>query len=82
MKIRGKRVRRIRLVRTPKFVVAVEVEAVFPEDDPSEACFESETVRMLREVQKHAERGDLRWLQKHGRVYRASLRTQRTWRSR
>ena len=71
MKIPGKRVHRTRLVRTPRFVVAVEVEAVFPEDDPGEACFESETVRMLRDVERHAQRGDLRWLQRHGRVYRA-----------
>ena len=36
MKIQGKRVPRIRLVRTHRFVVAVEVEAVIPKDDPSE----------------------------------------------
>jgi len=71
MRIPGKRVNRIRLVRTPRFVVAVEVEAVFPDEDPSEACFESETVRLLRDVQKHAERGDVRWLQRRGKVYRA-----------
>ena len=71
MRIPGKRVRRTRLVRTAKYVVAVEVEAVFPEDDPSEACFESETVRMLRDIQEHAERGDIHWLQQHGKVYQA-----------
>jgi hypothetical protein len=71
MRIPGKRVHRIRLVRTPRFVVALEVEAVFPNEDPSEACFESETVRLLRDVQKHAERGDVRWLQQRGKVYRA-----------
>jgi hypothetical protein len=71
MRIPGKRVHRTRLVRTPRFVVAVEVEAVFPAEDPSEACFESETVRMLRDIQKHAERGDVRWLQRRGKVYRA-----------
>ena len=71
MRIPGKRVHRIRLVRTPRFVVAVEVEAVAPDEDRSEACFESETVRLLRDVQKHAERGDVRWLQRRGTVYRA-----------
>ena len=71
MKIPGKRVRRTRIVRTPEYVVAVEVEAVYPEDDPGEACFESETVRLLRQVEEHAERGDIRWLQKHGKVYQA-----------
>ena len=71
MRIPGKRVNRIRLVRTPRFAAAVEVEAVFPDEDPSEACFESETVRLLREVKRHAERGDVRWLQRRGKVYRA-----------
>jgi hypothetical protein len=52
-------------------VVAVEVEAVFPKDDPSEACFEAETVQLLRDVAEHAERGDVEWLRQHGRVYQA-----------
>jgi hypothetical protein len=52
-------------------VVAVEVEAVIPKDDPSEPCYESETVQLLREVAERAERGDIAWLQQHGRVYQA-----------
>lgn len=71
MKIQGKRVPRIRLVRTHSFVVAVEVEAVIPEDDPSEPCYEAETVQLLRDVAEHAEQGDIEWLQQHGRVYHA-----------
>ncbi|MBM4079814.1 MAG: hypothetical protein FJ278_08955 [Planctomycetes bacterium] len=71
MRIPGKRVRRIRLVRTPAFVVAVEVEAVIPEDDPSGPCFEAETVQLLRDVAEHAERGDVEWLRRHGKVYQA-----------
>lgn len=71
MKISGKRVRRTRLVRTRRFVVAVEVEAVIPDDDPTEACFESKTVRLLRDVQAHAEKGDIPWLRQHGKVYQA-----------
>ncbi len=71
MKIPGKRVPRIRLIRTHKFVVAVEVEAVIPEDDPSEPCYESETVQLLRDVVEHAEQEDVEWLQRHGRVYQA-----------
>ena len=71
MKIPGKRVRRVRLVRTEKYVVAVRVEAVYPEDDPGEACFESGTVKLLREVQERAERDDLKWLRRRGKVYQA-----------
>jgi len=54
-------------------VIAVEVEAVIPIDDPSEPCYESETVKFLREVQEHAERGDENWLNQHGKVYVASV---------
>lgn len=71
MKIPSKRVPRIRLVRTPTFVVAVEVEAVIPEDDPSEPGYEAETVQLLRDVVEHAERGDVEWLRRHGEVYQA-----------
>jgi len=71
MQISGKRVRRTRLVQTPRFVVAVDVEAVIPEADPSEPCLEPETVQFLREVAERAERGDVGWLRSHGKVYEA-----------
>jgi hypothetical protein len=71
MRIPGKRVSRTRLVRTPSLVIAVEVEAVIPEDDTSEPCYEAETVKLLRDIEEHADRGDIEWLQQHGRVYQA-----------
>ena len=71
MRIDGKRVKRQRLIQTDKYVVAVEVEMVIPPDDPSEPCYEAETINMLREVQEHAQRGDVEWLQQHGKVYTA-----------
>ena len=42
---------------------------VIPPDDPSEPCYESETVQLVREVTEHAERGDTAWLERHGQVY-------------
>jgi hypothetical protein len=71
MRIAGKRVKRLRWVHTDRYVVAVEVEAVIPIDDPSEPCYESETVQFMREVQERAQRGDLDWLREHGKVYEA-----------
>ena len=71
MKLPGKRVKRTRLVRTDRFVVAVEVEAVIPDSDPSEPCFESDVVELLRDVEAHAKAGDLEWLKLHGKVYAA-----------
>lgn len=72
MRIPGKRLKRQRLVPTDKYVVAVEVEMVIPEDDPSEPCYEAETINMLREAKEHAERGDVKWLKEHGKVYVAA----------
>ena len=71
MRIPGKRVKRTRLIRTDRFVVAVEVEAVIPPDDPSEPCFESETIEFLKSVNERAKLGDKQWLQAHGQVYEA-----------
>ena len=69
MRIPGQRIKRTRLIQADKYVVAVEVEVVIPADDPSEPCYESETVQLLREIKERAERGDLAWLTKKGKVY-------------
>ena len=71
MRIAGDRLKKTRLIQTEKYVVAVEVEMVIPPDDPSEPCYEPETVRFLREVKECAERDELNWLQEHGKVYAA-----------
>jgi len=71
MEIQGKRVKRTRLVRTDDFVVAVDVEAVIPLDDPSEPCFEPETVKFLKEIESQSNQGNLAWLKEHGTVYQA-----------
>jgi len=69
MRIQGKRLKRTRLVQGGRFVVAVEVEMVIPPDDPSEPCYEAETVELLRAVAEHARREDKAWLQQRGKVY-------------
>ena len=69
MRIPGQRIKRTRLVQSDRYVVAVEIEMVVPVDDPSEPCYEAETIAFLREVAEHAERGDLNWLRSHGKVY-------------
>ncbi|HUT11390.1 MAG TPA: hypothetical protein VMY42_12895 [Thermoguttaceae bacterium] len=50
---------------------AVEVEVVYPEDDPSEPCLEPATLRWLDEVARKAEEGDLQYLKKVGRLFQA-----------
>jgi len=69
MRIEGDRIKRTRLIQSEKFIVALEVEMVIPPDDPSEPCYESETVQLLKEVKERADRGDLAWLKQHGKVY-------------
>lgn len=71
MRVSGERIKRTRLIQTEKYVVAVEVEMVIPVDDPSEPCYEAETVQLLREVKERAERGEVAWLMQKGRVYAA-----------
>jgi hypothetical protein len=71
MQIVGKRIKKTRLIQTEKYVIAVEVELVIPADDPSEPCYEAETVKLLREVKERAERDELSWLKQHGKVYTA-----------
>ena len=69
MRIDGKRIKRTRLIHKGRYVVAVDVEMVIPPDDPSEPCYESETVEFLKEVAERAEQGDMNWLLQHGQVY-------------
>ena len=71
MHIPGQRVKRTQLVQAEKYVVAVEVEMVIPVDDPSEPCYDAETVELLREIKEHAKQGDLAWLKEKGKVYAA-----------
>ena len=69
MKVKGKRTRRTRLIQEGRYVVALEVEMVFPADDPTEPCYEAETVELVREVQARAKQGDVQWLRKVGKVF-------------
>ncbi len=71
MRITGKRLKRTRLIQSDRYVVAVEVEMVIPQDDPSEPCYEAETVQLLRDIKEHADQGDVAWLKKKGKVYEA-----------
>ena len=69
MRIEGERVKRKRLIQSDHYIVAVDVELVIPVDDPSEPCYEAETIKLLKEVQQRADAGDVVWLKEHGKVY-------------
>ena len=66
-----RREKRKRWVRRGQYAVEVEVEVVYPVDDPSEPCLEPATVRWLDEVARKAEEGDVEYLQKIGQVFQA-----------
>ena len=62
---------RKRWVQRGRFAVEVDVEVIYPEDDPSEPCLEPDAVRRLDEIARRAEQGDLAFLQAVGRVFEA-----------
>lgn len=66
-----RREKRKRWVQRGQFAVEVEVDVVFPVDDPTEPCLEPQTVRWLDEIAQKAQQGDVEYLRKVGRVFQA-----------
>jgi hypothetical protein len=66
-----RRERRKRWVQRGKYAIEVEVEVVYPEEDSSEPCLEPATVRWLDEIAQRAEKGDVEFLSKVGRLFEA-----------
>lgn len=62
---------RKRWIQRGEYVVEVEVEVVYPEDDPTEPCLEPATIRWIDEIAQRAEQGDVEYLRSVGRVFRA-----------
>jgi hypothetical protein len=67
--IRGKRVKVWQWIHGKMCVVRVEVEAVIPDEDASEPCFEPDAVKWMDELQRLADAGAVEELAKHGEVY-------------
>jgi len=65
--------RRKRWVQRGRYAVEVEVEVIYPADDPSEPCLEPATVRWLDEIARRAEQGDVGYLRTVGRVFEAVI---------
>jgi hypothetical protein len=64
-----RREKRKRWVQRGQYAVEVEVDVVYPEDDPTEPCLEPATVRWLDEIARRAEQGDEAYLRSVGRVF-------------
>ena len=61
--------RRIKLVQGGDYVVAIEVEVVYPPDLKDEACYRPETIRRMEHVADLARLGDVDALEHEGTVY-------------
>ena len=62
---------RKRWVQRGDYAVEVEIEVVYPAEDPSEPCLEPKTLRRLERIARRAEAGDLKYLRTVGRVFKA-----------
>lgn len=69
MNIAGERLTIVQWIEGKTCVVRLEVEAVIPEEDPSEPCFEPEALTLMDEVQELADRDQIDALAKFGQVY-------------
>ena len=67
--IQGKRVKVWQWIHGKLCVVRVQVDAVIPDDDPSEPCFEPPAVKWMDELQRLADDGDVAALEQVGEVY-------------
>ena len=67
--IRDKRVKISQWIHGTQCVVRVNVDAVIPDADPSEPCFEPAAVQWMDELQRLADAGDVNALAKVGEVY-------------
>ena len=47
----------------------VEVDAIIPDEDPSEPCFEPEAVQWMDRLQQLADEGNVVELAKAGQIY-------------
>ena len=66
-----RREKRKRWVQRGDLAVEVEVDVVYPTDEPSEPCLEPATVRFLAEVARKAEEGVVAYLRRVSRVFQA-----------
>ncbi len=66
-----RREKRKRWVQRGQYAVELDVEVIYPDDDPTEPCLEPATVRWLDEVARRAESGDLAFLRTVGRVFQS-----------
>jgi hypothetical protein len=66
-----RREKRKHWVQSGDYAIEVEIEFVYPAEDPSEPCIEPATAHWLDEIERRAKEGDIAYLRKVGRVFQA-----------
>jgi hypothetical protein len=69
MALQGRRTKVDRWIHASACVVRVQVDAIIPDADPSEACLEPQTIRFLDDLRSKADRGLINELASVGDVY-------------
>jgi len=67
--IEGRREKSVEWVHRGRYAVRVEVEVVYPRDDPYTPCLEPDALKLLDEVAWRAESGDVTFLRSVGEVF-------------
>jgi hypothetical protein len=65
----GKRVKIPQWIHGTRCVLRVDVDAIIPDEDPSEPCFEPAAIKWMDELQRLADDGNIEELSKYGVVY-------------
>ena len=69
MSVEGRREKSVEWVHRGRYAVQVEVEVVYPVDDPTTPCLEPDTLKHLDEIAHRAQAGDIMYLRSVGKVF-------------
>ena len=69
MRLKGRREKSVEWVHRGRYAIQVEVDVVYPADDPATACLEPDTLKLLDEVARRAMVGDIAYLRSVGKVF-------------
>lgn len=65
----GRRETRHRWLHSRGLAGLIEYQVVIPDEDPSEPCLESDTIRRLVEIARPADAGDVAYLRTIGLIF-------------
>lgn len=69
MELTGERITTTKWIEGDTFALRVRVEAIIPIEDPTEHCYEPQTLRHLSHLQELANAGDIETLSNYGDIF-------------